>query len=234
MAIEFLSLSHAFGAPSQFWAACAGQTRESLASLTLNSKEFIEFWKQLLFYQYISHAIFNHYDIMNMSWKYQVLARVKVYYATIMQISLCARIGQLFHGIPLSITALKLHISQCSSLYSLLFKSLWVLNSPQFYMMLPQEEISITRTARKKKKTGSTSVLYVSRSLNWHAAQEKLVLLHHSFWCSSHHLHHEEEWWSSVLLYDTDSNCSLKREQEAGQVTGCQWIWCWSNRMFER
>ena len=46
-----------------------------------------------------------------------------------------------------------------------------------------------------------------------------------------------QNWWSSVLLHDTDSNCSLIREQGAcllwptgpGPVTGCHWIWRWSN-----
>ena len=70
-------------------------------------------------------------------------------------------------------TAAYYHVSQCRRLHSLLIESLRVFNSPQFYEMLPQEEISLTKTARKKeeeeektKKKCTTSVLYVRKSLH--------------------------------------------------------------------
>ena len=37
-----------------------------------------------------------------------------------------------------------------------------------------------------------------------------------------------------MLLHDTDSDCSLIREQGAAQVAGCYWNWCWSNGKLER
>ena len=129
-------------------------------------------------------------------------SRVEVYIAKIVQMLLCAKPGQLFPGIPPHNISAYYRVSQCSCLHSLLIESLQVFDSPQFYEMLPQEEICIKgllerkrRKKRKEKENCTTSVLYVRRSLQELAAQEELisVLFYKSFWCLSHHLYHEDE-----------------------------------------
>ena len=49
-------------------------------------------------------------------------------------------------------TAAYYHVSQCRRLHSLLIESLRVFNSPQFYEMLPQEEICIVGLLERKKE----------------------------------------------------------------------------------
>ena len=48
-------------------------------------------------------------------------------------------------------TAVENCVSQCCRSHSLLIKSPWVFNLPRFYEILSQEEVGITRTARKKR-----------------------------------------------------------------------------------
>ena len=127
------------------------------------------------------------------------------------------------------LTAAYYHVSQYRRLHScLLIESLRVFNSHQIYEMVPQEEICMTRTARKKakkpKKKCTISVLHLRSSLLELAAQEELARFYKSFWCSSHHLYQEEEWWSSVLQHDTDSDSSLKREHGTGRLGPGRWL----------
>ena len=96
-------------------------------------------------------------------------------YAKITQMSLCARPGQLFPGILQRITSfLNVVVSTACSTNHLSF------NLPQFYDMLPQEEVCkvglLERKKRKKEKEKEKSipsVLYVRRTLQELAAQEE-------------------------------------------------------------
>ena len=90
--------------------------------------------------------------------------RVKVYYAVILQMYCSAHVSRnstlpckcrfaqdLVHCFQAYRSVLP-RVSMLS--FTQLIESLRVFNSPQFYEMLPQKEIGITRTAKTKEKNG--------------------------------------------------------------------------------
>ena len=116
-----------------------------------------------------------------------------------MQMSLCARPGQLFPGILQHITAfLNVVVSTACSTNHLSF------NLPQFYDMLPQEEVCKVgllegkkkkETKRKRKEHSFCSICQEdsTRACSTGGACAILRVLLVDDDCSSHHLYHEEE-----------------------------------------